>query len=405
MIEQARAGGLDVIVAYSNSRLTRRPREFEDLIDLPGVRIVTVVSGEDNLATADGRMVARIKASIDAGEAERVSERSRRAKAQAAQQGRWRGGGRPFGYEADGLTVREAEARVVREGTRAVLAGRTLSALAREWNEAGLTSTRGNRWSVPQVRSVLLRPRNAGLVHRGLLGSEEMEIIGPAQWPAIVDPDAWQALYALVTSPDRYGRGQSFERRWLGSGLYICGMDGCGATLRGQARQQRGSYRCSVSGHLTVEAYQTDRAVLQALADLVRDPRVVAAMTAPDPDLAALRERRQALTARLEGFEGDYLAGRITGTQFQRFTAAVSEDLDGVEERIAASARRSASSPVLVAADPGQALLDAPLDVQRALLRTLLRVEIARAKGRGFRWNAERLRITRATASGAGAAA
>ena len=72
-------------MAYSNSRLTRRFREFIDLIELAerrGVRISTVASGEDNLATADGRTNARIKASVDVGEAERISERVTRAKKQ-----------------------------------------------------------------------------------------------------------------------------------------------------------------------------------------------------------------------------------------------------------------------------------------------------------------------------------
>src|SRR5947209_6478354 len=55
MIERAAAGEFDVLLAYSNSRLTRRPLEFEALIELSlttGVRICTVVSGDDDLATA-----------------------------------------------------------------------------------------------------------------------------------------------------------------------------------------------------------------------------------------------------------------------------------------------------------------------------------------------------------------
>ena len=107
-------------------------REVEDLIELHnryGTRLHTVVSGDDDLSTADGRMTARIKASVDAAEAERTSERARRAKQQAAVEGRHRGGPRPFGWESDGMTVRESEARVLLEATRGVLAGRTLAAL------------------------------------------------------------------------------------------------------------------------------------------------------------------------------------------------------------------------------------------------------------------------------------
>lgn len=77
MLAAVAARDVQVVVAYSNSRLTRRPLELEDLTalhDRTPVRIRTVASGEDRLATADGRMVARIKASVDAAEAERTAE-------------------------------------------------------------------------------------------------------------------------------------------------------------------------------------------------------------------------------------------------------------------------------------------------------------------------------------------
>ena len=69
MLRAAEAGEFDLILSYSNSRLTRRPRELEDLISLNErtkgrVQLRTVVSGDDNLATGDGQMVARIKASV-----------------------------------------------------------------------------------------------------------------------------------------------------------------------------------------------------------------------------------------------------------------------------------------------------------------------------------------------------
>ena len=72
MLADAEAGEFDVIIAYSNSRITRRPRELEDLIQLHErtggrVRIWTCVSGDDDLSTADGQMVARFEAFDDHG--------------------------------------------------------------------------------------------------------------------------------------------------------------------------------------------------------------------------------------------------------------------------------------------------------------------------------------------------
>jgi site-specific DNA recombinase len=75
---RSRRGSGQVIVSYTNSRSTRRPLELERLITLhekTGVLITTVRSGMDDLSIADGRMVARIKASVDAAEAERTAER------------------------------------------------------------------------------------------------------------------------------------------------------------------------------------------------------------------------------------------------------------------------------------------------------------------------------------------
>lgn len=431
MLRRARNGEADAIVAYSNSRLTRRPREFEDLIDLAdrhGVRIVTVVSGEDNLATADGRMVARIKASVDAAEAERTSERARRAKSQAVQRGEYRGGPRPYGFEADGATVRESEAEVIREATTAVLAGRSLTAVARDLTKAGHRTARGKEWTYDRLRDVLLRPRNAALVGVGRTGREgfdpETSVHGAA-WEPIVPEEQWRALYALVMDPARRTQDGNASR-WLGSGTYRCGH--CGAPLRaaphsspeqrakferafaalptkqqtdeGRKRLRREMdwpyhYRCPEYAHLTIETTRTDRFVAEAVAELLRDPRVVAAMTEPDPRLESDRAQRLVLVSRLDRFDADYEAGLIDGAKHKRFSEKASAELAEVDARIASAVQRSTSSEVLSALDPGAAFLAAPVDVQRAVVRSILVVTIGPASRRGVPWSSERIRLSR----------
>ena len=59
LLERAQRREFDAVLAYSNSRLTRRPPELEELIRLhesTGVRLCTVVFGDDDLSIADGRM-------------------------------------------------------------------------------------------------------------------------------------------------------------------------------------------------------------------------------------------------------------------------------------------------------------------------------------------------------------
>ena len=120
------------------------------------------------------------------------------------------------------MTVRESEAQIIRDATRAVLAGRTLAALTRELNERGVqTSGRSGTWKYGALRDMLIRPRNAGLLARGLPGktgqSHEFEVLGPASWSAIVPEDEWRALVALMTDPSRRLTPLN-ETKWLGSG-------------------------------------------------------------------------------------------------------------------------------------------------------------------------------------------
>lgn len=400
MLARARAGEFDAIIAYSNSRVTRRPRELEDLIDLHnryGTRIRTVVSGEDDLATADGRMTARIKASVDAAEAERTSERARRAKRQAAAEGRHRGGPRPFGWEPNGLVVQPDEAAALLAAARGVLAGRTLASLAREMNEAGIKTTTGGAWTYAALRTALCRPRNAALVSHGRSDDPDVEIVGPAAWPAIIPEDVWRATRDVLMDPSRrLQRGN--EKKWLGSGLYRCGL--CGAAeLRvapygASTGRRRWLYRCTVSAHLTVSQELADAVVAGAVRGRLARPDVADLLTVRQGDNSApLREERETLRLRLRAFEGDYAAGLITGKQLADATARVGASVRAIDERLSRLVGGGPLETLANAPDPVAAFDAAPLDVQRAVVDALMVVTVDAVGRGGSRRGAERVRV------------
>lgn len=62
-------------------------------------------------------------------EVEHAIERAQRTRRQMAEAGVFRGGARPFGYEADGMTVREDEAAELRDAAGRVLAGEPVESL------------------------------------------------------------------------------------------------------------------------------------------------------------------------------------------------------------------------------------------------------------------------------------
>jgi hypothetical protein len=101
--------------------------------------------------------------------------------------------------------------------------------------------------------------------------------------------------------------------------------------------------------------------------------------------------------ADLDRFEKDYEAGLIDGVRLQRLTAKAQADVADLDRRIGEAVGRATGSDVLAALDPGQAFLDAPIDVQRAVLRGLLRVRVEPAAKSGARWSADRVVMTRAS--------
>lgn len=404
MLAAVRDSQVKGVVAWHPDRLHRRAVELETFVSVAethGLQVQTVTAGTVDLSSASGRMVARMLGAAAQHEVDHARERMRRAKTQAAVDGRYRGGPRPFGYEGDGTTVREDEAQVVRDATTAVLAGRSLAAVARDLNESGRTTSSGKPWTYARLRDVLVRPRNAALVHHGRADRGDFEVVGVATWPAIVDEESWRAVHALLTDPSRR-KQQGNDPRWLGAGIYTCGLCGTamraapyGGTERTANRPRKFLYRCTSTAHLTVSTRQTDEHVRGVVAELVRDPRVVAAMQPhDDPLLAADRERRTALAARLESFESDYAQGAITGSQLQKATTAVTAQIAEVDLRLAAGLQRSTASPIVQAPDPGQAFLAAPVDVQRAVLRSVLTVEVLPAPNRGAAWSSDRLRLS-----------
>src|SRR3954451_12319512 len=119
------SGEYDGVLYYSNSRLTRRPREYETIIEAvenTGVRLASVASGTADLTTADGRMLGRILAAQDAAEAERIGERVSRAMQHRRDTlGLPSPSRRAFGYAAGGQVVIPEEADAIRLGAQLIL--------------------------------------------------------------------------------------------------------------------------------------------------------------------------------------------------------------------------------------------------------------------------------------------
>jgi site-specific DNA recombinase len=79
LLADVQAGRLDAVVGWHVDRLTRSPRELEDVIDMAdryGLELATV-TGEVDLSKPTGRLVARMLRAAARHEAEHKAERQK----------------------------------------------------------------------------------------------------------------------------------------------------------------------------------------------------------------------------------------------------------------------------------------------------------------------------------------
>lgn len=300
MLADARSGSFDVIVSYSNSRLTRRMRELEDLIQLheqTGVRIATCVSGDDNLGTADGRRMARIKASISAGEADDISERARRAHKARAEGGRMKVGRRPFGYDKTGHEVVGEEAELLREGIRRLIEGDSLRSIQRHFQASGVKTSMGKEWSVQSVRVVLARWRNAGVVvYRG-------EPVGEGDFPAIVSKEDQTLVFKILAEPTRKAFSYDTRPKHLLSNVMVCA---CGGPIRATSTDQ---YQCAAKYDTSINQAKADAYVLGRLAEQIAEDGVRA-----DAGVTTRMREVQAELSRISDDERELAKSKVSVT-------------------------------------------------------------------------------------------
>lgn len=372
------AGRLDGVIVWHTDRLHRSPRELEEFVEVAERRKVatqSVTAGELDLSTPSGRMVARILGSVARQEVEHKAERTRRAHLQSAQQGRWRGGARPFGYESDGVTIRDDEAQEVRRLATAVLQGSTLGGLARDLNERRVTSTTGKPWQFTTLRQMLLKPRNAGLsVYQG-------EVIGLGRWPALLPEGTWRSMAEVLQDPTRRTASTN-EPRWLLAGLARCGA--CGLTVRSggttnpHSKATRTVYRCRAGGpgHVARAAPAVDELVAAVLVARLARPDAADLLSTGHVDVAALREQEAGLVARLEGLAELYADGALTDEQVAAASTRLRARLQDVRAIVTAQrthplARRLADPAGVQAAWDGLTVVE-----QRQVVELLVEVTL-----------------------------
>ncbi len=317
MLEEARAGRFEVLVAEALDRLSRDQENIAGLFKqlcFAGVRLITLSEGEI------GELHVGLKRTMNALFLKDLAHKTRRGLEGRIRQGK-SGGGLCFGYDVvrkvaasgealrGGRRIDEAEAAIVRRIFKDFAHGRSPRAIAQSLNKEGIPGPAGRSWGPSTIYGNW--QRGTGILNNELyvgrlvwnrqqfvkdprtgkrqarLNPESKWIIEEVPHLRIIDDDLWlsvkerqQDSRSRVVTKDKGIRSERVRRpNYLLSGLLKCGTCGGGFSKISQSH-----YGCSTARNkgtcdnlLTVRRDVLEATVLDGLKNQLMHPELVTA--------------------------------------------------------------------------------------------------------------------------------
>ena len=294
LLQDIRAGKIDVIVVYKVDRLTRSLADFAKLVELFDQHNVSFVSvtQQFNTTTSMGRLTLNVLLSFAQFEREVTSERIRDKIAASKRKGLWVGGMAPLGYDTKErkITVNEAEANCVRVIFRSYLKVSSLKMLMADLRKRGIVTKVRTLKTGKTVGGIAFTRGPLAHLLRNRFYIGEVKFKGETfrgEQPAIVDYKVFEAVQmklskqrnghtttrlkseALLTgrifddhgnrmSPT-YARKKGIKYRYYLSSAILNGQpDNSGSVSRVSALEIEKLVVTSIRGHLNLPTDSTD---------------------------------------------------------------------------------------------------------------------------------------------------
>jgi site-specific DNA recombinase len=335
-------GTIDVLVIAALDRFVRSLWDMlrvERVVESGG-RLISVGDGWLDTADPAARFILRQKAMVAEMELESIRRRVTRRHRQRAEAGQpLVSGRRPFGYRTkDRSEIDPDEAECVRAAAKRLLAGVSLRRVVAELDTPAPS---GKPWDVQNFRAVLL---SGGIVgYRSYKGDPTFR---KGSWEPVLDEATWRQLRALLLARQKPGRPAIH----LLSGFLECAL--CGAPLWTKYRPDGvRQYSCATRpkrsncGRLAIKAEPVEDLITKALLHRLAGPGLKAALAAtasPDADRDRLLAQRQEAERVRDDIEEMFKAGQIKRDTWLRMYQPAVEQVDRIEQQLAAATRRSA---------------------------------------------------------------
>ncbi len=270
IINDIRAGLIDMVVTYKIDRLTRSPRDFYQLIEFFEQHNVSFISVTERFdtSTPSGRLLRNIMLTFAQFERELASERVRDKVIQRVKRGHYYGGHPPYGYKPvkKALVFDPPRDRHVKLIFDTYVKTRSIRAIMRLLTKRKIYSRKGKPFVDSSIYSMLTHPIYTGkIVHKGK--------IYPGFHPVIISEELFNHVQKLMKETPRFHKENHPHLPF--AGIIKCGE--CGSTmsvafaskLNKEGKRKYYYYRCSKVGREGVEACGTKQISAERLHETV----------------------------------------------------------------------------------------------------------------------------------------
>ena len=293
LMEDIKAGGIDIIVVYKLDRLSRSLLDFMNLAEFFEQHNVSVISvtQDINTSTSSGRMMLNILMTFCQFEREILVERIKDKIAGAKRRGKFCGGVPVLGYSVEDkrLMINSTEAKLIREifttytklgsGFNVARILNNKGCHTKSWTSKKGKFYSGRKFAPKDIYRVLNNPLYIGMVqHNGNIYDGEQE--------AIIDKKLWDKAQYLLQENSKCPSGES--KNSLVSpfkGLLVCGYCGgaFGITYT-KKKNRRYMYYICIKDNDRVEhecplsrfsAGNLDKIILQQLSRIFKSPAML----------------------------------------------------------------------------------------------------------------------------------
>lgn len=336
LLNDAKSGRFDVIVAVDLDRMIRSQADLLDLIDTKAALLT--VDGEIDLTTAEGEFRASMLASLARFEVKKKSERQKRANEHKIASGKPAAGKRRYGYKPGNMEVREDEAEILRGIYAGLLEGKSIRSMATDLTNRGVPfRDKLVTWYPVRLRDMMNNPAYYGcIIVKG-------EAIRSKLVQPLIDKETWDMAQVILNDPTRK-TNPGRPRTHLLSGLMTCGT--CGLLMR----FTNNSYCCTtpITGHPVMRGTFLDAQIIDEVAlAFVFGPTSLLASQSGDEYPEPIRIELAAIEAETQQLQEDRSEGLLSPEVVRKSLLALKARREPLEERLEGILMRQGARGVL----------------------------------------------------------